>query len=428
MKLAQPENPNYVAEIVEIKTLVELTNSDYLVGTPLVGFQAIVSKDTEVGTIGVVFTAETQLSEEYTKENNLYRHSELNKDKTKAGYIEDNRRVKAMKFRGNVSNALFMPLDSLKWTGAKLEELKVGDRFDQLNNKPICKKYEKKVRVSRTEKNKVKVFKRVDEAFLPMHYDTEQYFRNKDNIAPNQEVVVTQKLHGTSIRIGNTVVKRKLGLVEKMLKRLGANIALTEFDTVFGSKRVIKDPKNPNQQHYYESAEGDDDLWTDVGKRYADMVPQNFVVYGEVIGWTKEGSPIQQNYTYNLPHGTNELYVYRVAVVTNQGLLVDLAWDLVKEFCRDRGLKTVPELWRGKHGEFNAEEWIDTDYHTRLHGGYPQAIPLAKESPVDEGIVVRVDRLATYALKVKGPQFYEFESKMLDSDEAVDMEEEGKVE
>lgn len=423
MKLKEPENKNYAATIVQIHTLNELENSDNLLGAPLLGMQAIVSKETEVGTIGVLFVAETQLSEEYTARNNLFRHKEFNEDKEKSGFIEDNRRVKAIKLRGNRSDALFMPLSSLAYTGADMDEFKVGDVFEELNGHEICKKYEVKRKSQPTfEKNKHKVFTRVDEKLFPRHYDTSQYYRVLEKYKPYTEIIVTQKLHGTLLRFSNIPVKRKLNVFEKFLSKLGVKIQKEEYDHVYGSNRVIKDANNERQEHFY-----DHDIWTEVGKRYDDMVPQNFVVYGELVGWTPDGAPIQKNYTYRQPHSTSEFYVYRVAQINPQGILTDLSWDQVKEFCRDRGMHHVPELWRGRHEDFNPEEWLDTNYHETLHGGYPQAIPLDEESPCEEGICIRVEGLAPYITKLKSPEFYAHETKMID-EEAVDMEEEGKVE
>src|SRR5882757_4597068 len=99
MKLKPPVNANYDATVVHIKTLIPLANCDNVVATPIHGYQAIVGKDTVVGDRGILFTAETQLSDEYVRANNLYRHAEKNTDVTQSGYIEDNRRVKALKFR-----------------------------------------------------------------------------------------------------------------------------------------------------------------------------------------------------------------------------------------------------------------------------------------------------------------------------------------
>lgn len=418
MKLQKPENENYAAVVVRIKSITPLENCDNVVGTPIFGFQAIVGKDTQVGDIGIVFPAETQLSEEYTHKNNLHRHSDLNDDKGKQGYLEDNRRVKAMKFRGQRSDCLFMPISSLAYTKEKIAELKEGDTFDILDGHEICKKYVVKTRSPRRiEKNKEKVFKRVDTKFLPEHYDSDNFFRNRDAIPESQHIIVTQKLHGTSIRIGNTIVRRKLKLIENLLKKMGVKIQETEFDYVFGSRKVIKDVNNPNQNHFYST-----DIWSEEGKKLEGTIPEGFIVYGELIGWTSEGAAIQKNYTYQIPAGTCDLYIYRVAFVNGQGKIVDLAWEQVKEFCKDTGLKNVPELWQGRMADLTVEDFLDRRFNDN---GYAQALPLEKEKTlVDEGVCVRVDGIAPYILKAKSPIFLQHETKMLDQ-EVVDLEAQG---
>lgn len=425
MKLEKPENDRYAAVVVRVDKTIPLNANkeagqekcDNVVGFNVNGFQAIVSKETEVGTLGIIFTAETQLSHDFVHNNNLYRHDDQNKNPGIKGYIEDNRRVKAVGFRGHRSSALFMPISSLGYAGVKEGDLQEGDIFDHINGHEICKKFQKKVPVLRVEKNKHKVFKRVDEKFLPEHYDSDNYWRNKHTIRGNTQVIVTQKLHGTSIRIGNTIVKRKLKAREKLAEKMGVGVATTEFAHVYGSCKSIKDPNNPSQNHFYET-----DIWTNAGKLLDNDVPENFILYGELVGWTEGGGPIQKNYTYKVPHGENQLYIYRVAMVNNQGIIIDLAWDQVREFCRDRGLKTVPELWRGMHKYFDPDEWIDRKY---AEEGFKNAIPLSDESPVDEGVCVRVDGNAPYILKAKSPKFFEHETKMID-EEAVDLEEDGQ--
>lgn len=419
MKFQPPENENYAATVVSIKATHPLEGCDNVVGTTLFGFQAIVGRDTPVGELGIVFSAESQLSEEYARNNNLHRHGDLNLDEGAKGYLEDNRRVKAMKFRGHRSDCLFMPLESLSYIkNLNIEDLKEGDTFDRIGDHEICKKYlvKRTVREQRLEKNKEK-FKRVDKKFLPEHYDSDNYFRHADTIPPETEVIVTQKLHGTSIRIGNTVVARRLTLLDKIAKRLGVSVKETEFDYVFGSRKVIKDVNNPNQNHFYST-----DIWTEEGRKLEGSLPSGVLVYGELVGWTAEGAPIQRNYTYGVPHGTCDLFVYRVATVGADGFVCDLSWKQVKEFCHDRGLKYVPELWRGKYRDLDVDSYMDKRYQDE---GYAGVVPLDKESPVDEGICIRVDGIAPYILKAKSPVFYAHETKMLD-EEAVDIEEEQK--
>lgn len=428
MKYDEPKNPNYAATVIRVRNLIDLEGLDNLKGLPVFGLQALVGKDTPLGELMVMFPAESQLSLEFAYENNLHRHGDLNKDESAKGYLEDNRRVKALKMRGHRSDALVMPLTSLlyafppKERAAALGAFAEGDTFDVLNGHEIVRKYYiKEPRTNRAvDRNAVKKFRRVDEKFLPEHFDTENYWRNAHHIPADAEVVVTQKLHGTSIRFGRTIVRRQLSWLERLAKRFGVKVAETEYDNVYGSRKVIKDPNNPDQQHFYG-----DDIWTAAGKRYDELIPDNFIVYGELVGYTAEGSPIQKNYTYDLAPGENELYIYRVAVVTNGGLLVDLSWDQVKHFAADRGLKVTPELWRGKHGNFEVDAWIDRSFSS---DGLSAPVPLSHKGTVDEGVCVRTDvGRAPYILKAKSPIFLQHETKMLD-EEALDVEAEGALE
>jgi hypothetical protein len=418
MKLASPANPNYAAVVVKIPTLNSLEGCDNIVGAPLLGFQAIVSKDTQPGTVGIVFTAETQLSEEFAKVNNLHRDTTLNADPAASGYLEANRRVRAIKLRKHRSDALFMPLSSLAYTGVNPADLNVGDTFDQLNGHEICRKFERPVSQGNRRDPMAKAtkkFERIDAKFLPEHYDTSRYWGNEDKIPQSARIIVTQKLHGTSIRIGNTVVRRQPTWRDKIAQRwLKVPVTQYGYDNVYGSRKVIKDVNNPNQNHHYGT-----DIWTHYGKQLDGLIPEGFVVYGELIGWTPDGAPIQKDYTYNVPQGEAHLYVYRVAHVNPQGLVTDLAWPQVEEFCAQRGLKTVPAFAEMLHADFDPAEWIDRRYFEQ----HRHAVPLSgSKKLVDEGVCVRWDGLIPTILKAKSPIFLQHETKALDDDNAVDVE------
>jgi len=405
------DSVNYAATVVRVKHVIPLENCDNVVAISVLGYQAIVGKDVQVGDLLVVFLAESQLSDDYASVNNLYRHSEKNFNPAAKGYIEDNRRVRAMKFRGHRSDALAMPLSSLDgFVGSTFaeSELTEGDTFDTINGVEICRKYVIKTKgPTQAQSRQDKVFKRVDAKFLPEHYDTENYFRNEDLIGDDEYIVVTQKVHGTSIRISNTIVRRQLKWYERLAKRFGVKVAETEFDYVYGSRKVIKDVNNPNQNHFY-----DVDLWSTEGAKYADLLPENVIVYGELIGWTPNNAPIQASYTYDVPTGEARLIVYRVAVVTGDGHLYDLSWEAVKEFCRERGLKHVAEVWSGFKGDFDPQQFLDVDLRTVVDNN--EIVPLCPASPCDEGVVIRVERLSPRFYKAKSPAFLRHESAFLD--------------
>lgn len=448
MKLNPPKNNNYAAVIVKVNTLVDLEGLDNLVGAPILGHQALTQRTgTQVGDLKVVFTAETQLSHDFCAINNLYRDETLNKDPAEKGYLEKNRRVRALKLRGHVSNALLMPLQSLSYTGVNLSDLNEGDTFDHLNGHDICCKYEIPVRRSGSHaKPKIeKAFKRVDRKLFPEHLETDAYWRNKKDLKPGREVVITQKVHGTSLRVGRVPCAREKGFVERLFNRFFKTLDF-EYDVVFGSRKVIKDVNNPNQQHFY-----DNDIWTEYGKTIADVIPEGFIVYGELIGWTKnsdgEDIPIQKNYTYHCRPGECELYVYRVAVVNAQGTLADLSWDGVKEFCTERGLNWCPELIRvpidrpedleadevDEESPFDTlDEVLDDLMDTRFaefpkdHWDYwgwwnEQPLPLSDKKTVDEGVCLRQEGVVPVILKCKSPVFLEHETKLLDKG-VVDIE------
>ena len=402
MALTTEHDVNYAAEVVRVRTLVPLAGLDNLRAVPIGGYQALVSKDTAEGTLMVALVAGAQVSEQTARTLNLHRHEHLNADPTQSGYLEDNRRVKAIRLRGHASNALLVTAESL----GVPEDTPEGTTFTHINGNEVVRKYVVKTREPNNAQTKW-AFRRVDAKYLPEHIDTLNYWRNKHLIPEDAFVTITQKVHGTSIRMANTIVKRKLTWLERLAQKFGVTVAETEFDHVFGSRKVIKDPNNPNQDPWYGS-----DIWARVGQEYAHLIPQNVVVYAELVGWVDESKAIQPNYTYRVPRGEHRLLVYRVAVVTGDGGLYDLSWEGVKQFCAARGLEVTPELWAGPHREFVPEFWLDQKYAPHYAG----AIPLDDDSPVDEGVCVRWDGgTVPVVLKAKSPVFLGHEEKLLEA-------------
>jgi hypothetical protein len=410
MNFDKPKNSNYAAVVAKVVKVSPLEGCDNVMGTYLLGGQAIVGKDVKEGDLGIVFPAECQLSREFCRENSLYRHPELNAE-PKKGYVEDNRRVKAVKFRGHLSTCLFMPPSCLSYLGVDASSLKEGMTFDSIDGKEVCRKYELVVDSpndgSGKAKGKAQPPSRIIPECFPLHVDTENYFRNSHLIPQEAEIVVTQKLHGTSVRVAHTVVRRKLTLVERVLKSLGVMISDTEYDVVFGSRKVTKDSKD--KPGFYL-----DDVWVKEGQKIAHLLPKGYAVYGEIIGRTDSGAEIQKGYSYRHETGGRSLYAYRVAIVSPDGHVTDMDFDQMRRFCVTRGIKCVPEVWRGRHSEFVAEQWMDL----RLADtGHAQCVPLDPTGVVDEGVVVRHDGDRPVLLKAKSPKFLLHETKMLDSSE-----------
>lgn len=223
MHLEAPKNINYSATVIRIPVTVELDGLDNLVGVPVLGHQALTQKaGKHVGELALAFTAETQLSHEYAHHNNLYREAGLNLDPNEKGYLEKNRRIRAIKLRGHRSDALLMPLSSLAYATVDWPSLQEGDTFDHINGVEVCRKYEvaQKHRQNPARSKVEKAFKRVEDKLFPAHIDTDQYHRSKHLLKAGCEVIVTQKLHGSSIRVGRVPVLRRLSWVERLLIRI----------------------------------------------------------------------------------------------------------------------------------------------------------------------------------------------------------------
>jgi hypothetical protein len=420
----------YSAVVVRLPELIDLANCDNVKGAMFFGQQAIVSKDSVPGTLGVLFPAESQLSEEYLHMNNLFRDPTKNYDVMEKGYFENNRRVRAQTFRGHRSEAFWMPIESLEFTdSASLHAKREGDTFTELNGHKICEKYIPRGTKIRMGMMQVPKERRVDTKFFPEHFDTTNFFRNQFKIPKGAYIIGTQKLHGTSVRVGNVPVKQKLGWLAKLAKRFGVPVNDTAYELVAGSRRVVKDSKNPDGGFY------DTDIYTDVAKDIADAIPQGFVVYGELVGWTPSGQPIQKGYTYGLPRGVSRFYVYRVAQINPQGKQFDLSWEQVKEFATQRGLYYTPQLftdefmpneksWTYPTEQFLTEYFLDkrlADDH-RLEGFVDEEpVPLEPDNVSDEGVVIRVEGMVPQFYKAKSPKFLAHETKMLDQ-EVEDLE------
>lgn len=418
---------NYAAQVVRIPEPIKAQNSDRLYVVNVLGYSIIVDESwkDKTGDLAVFFPAEAQIAEQLAWYANLNSDASKNMDTEEKGYLGKNRRVRAIKLRGNISSALLLPLYVVgSFSGTSPEEFFEGDAFDTINGLEICRKYELPVKAANLSAGQKKIkaaFKRVDEKVFPMHIDTDHWLRNEYQVQDDDVLIVTQKLHGSSVRFGNVPVKVKHTWLEKLAAKLGVRVRETEFDKVGGSRKVIKDPNNPDQAHFYGT-----DIWTETLKTYGDVLPKNVIVYGELVGFTPDGAPIQKGYTYEANPRDMYLYVYRVSVVTEEGGLYDLSWDQVRLFCDTRGLYYTPELWRGFKKDFNLAAFDEKNFWKEdvsfgTHPFYPDTpVELsAGGTGKDEGIVIRVDRGDTVPalFKYKFASFLAHETEDLDAQE-----------
>lgn len=409
---------NYAAQVIRVERLVELPGLDNLRGVPLFGYLALVSKETEVGSLMVAFVAETQLNPDFAAQMQLFRKPELNADPDpeKVGYLEHHGRVKAVKFRGHVSSALLLPV----W----LDDMTEGLRFDTINGIEISHKYVPPVKGSPTTPKSPKRDKVFGDVALQLkeHPDTAQYLREERSINEWTHVIVSQKIHGTSVRAMKVRIEREPTWLERFARWFKIPVDLTEWTWAVGSRKVIKSVAGSNKEssnHWY--AEGD--IWTRVMAEYENVIPNGMAIYGEIYGYVPGTStPIQTNYTYDAKPGEAKFIAYRI--VNGDYDLSDAA---AREFCEARAIAFVPKLWEGAKLALDPSDWMDKRLNETAQkyfqetgeddcfAGYP--LPLSKGCPVDEGVVILVEGLTPKRYKLKSPLFFAYESKMLDQGE-----------
>ena len=441
MKLKVPKNSNYAAVVVQIKTIVQLENCDNVVAAQIMGNQVIVGKDVQVGDVGLYFPLETQLTDTYLSNNNLYKDAEQNKDKTKKGYFEKNGRIRCVKFRGNKSEGLFMPMESLSFVLKPSETLEIGQEFDELNGSILCQKYIVKAKgepgVAGSKKQKIgkKAKSKLIENQFRFHDDTSMLFRNLHKIHPDDIISMAYKVHGTSSISAKLLCKKSLKWYETALQKLGVNIVDTHYDFIYSSRKVVKnaDLRDTDNSFYTE------DIWGITHNELKEFLQDGMTIYYEVVGFLPNGSYIQGPYDYGCDPCEHKNMIYRITYTNPSGKVFEFSVKQVRDWCKDRGLETVPQLYYGYAKDFYDEIVYDGSDETKIIGlfsdmdingwrdSFLQKIKdkynekdcyICENRVPEEGCVIRIEKNEFEAYKAKSNRFYEFETKLLDKGES----------
>jgi hypothetical protein len=202
------------ALICKLGELQPIEGADRIAQVTMFGETVIVSKDHFEGQVGLLFDCETQLSHEYASANNLYRHSNLNEDQSKSGYLDDNRRIRPIQLKGVKCSAMWMPLSSVYNLDTKIPNLNIGQEIEEINGVPICSKYvTQKTKQNSTKPKEGRVSLKDKVPTFKEHLDTDQWGRNSHKVKEGDLVIITEKLHGcfpnnTKIYMADNSVKK----------------------------------------------------------------------------------------------------------------------------------------------------------------------------------------------------------------------------
>jgi hypothetical protein len=448
----KPKDINYVATIIQIKNIIPIEGMDRIQHTDIFGNKVIVSKNVKIGDRGIFFPVECKLSEEYLKENNLYRDLSLNKDGTKKGYFEASGRIKALKFRGAVSSGLFMPEESLGYVNNVIERLSTGDFFDEIEGHLICEKYIVKIPSIPRKQNKYKkpkISKLIQNQFR-FHIDTENLGKNIYKINLLDTISITDKKHGTSVISSKILCKRKLSFPEKIMKFLRVKINDVHYDNIYSSRRVIKNG-DLEEKHFYNH-----NIWGTANEVLKDKLLDGMSIYAEIVGYLPSGKMIQKDYDYGCIKPEEKepfkigkhykIYIYRITYTNTCGNVFEFSNPQIQEWIhfnfKVAGIEGVlfpEEIYKGLYKDF-------LTFVLKIES-VGSMVPESNEVILDkirkvliekncqyctnkvpmEGIVMRKESNSFDVYKYKSFFFLERETKMLDKNEE-DIEAQNEVE
>lgn len=352
---------NYQARVVVIDNLSKHENADRLQITNIFGSDVVVGLNVSVGDVGLYFISGTQLSEVFASSNNLVRKKDPVTGEVSGGMFDENRRVRAQTLRGRKSDGFFIELPSLLKAGVSestLFEMKPGDSFTELDGIQICNKYISPRQSSGTiGKARTRNPKELVSKMFLQHFDTPQlrFVMDKllDETVIDSPIVITEKLHGTSQRTGNVLLKQPLRGFKGFLSRMFTLPTERVFyKHIIGTRRtVLKDADG------YHSRS----LRIDAAAPFMNL-HKGETVYYEVVGYdgdkpimgSADNSKIDKDFvkkygkttvfSYGNKVGQFSTYVYRITQTNEDGIAVDLSWEALKERCSELGVKHVPEL------------------------------------------------------------------------------------
>ena len=416
----------YTAYVTKLKNIRPHPNADRLNLAECFGNTVVISKDYDAETLYLYFPTDGQLSEKYATINNLVRKKD-DAGNSVGGYLDpDKRNIRAIRLRGEKSDGLVMPLDSVAYTGVDISEFQEGIVIHMLNGHEICCKYVPRCNPGRSSENGNRTRKKkVNIAPLfAEHADTEQLAYNLSAFKPGDQIEISLKMHGTSQRTGYLPVLKgyKRNFLDFILRRAGKPIY--EYDYVSGTRRTVL-------ENYEGGYYGDNEFREQHSKIFEGKLHRGETVYYEVCAFTESGTPIMSSgkvpkeaqaqygetmvFSYGCePTGKRRLYgqdedgvfsieedvprsvmyVYRMTLTTEEGYVVEYTPDQVRYRCEQMGVNAVPVFWTGYIPEhpgsadddtITAGEWIKN----KAEQYYDGPDPIGK-THVREGVVVRI--------------------------------------
>lgn len=390
----------YCGYITELHGLRKHSNADRLQCVEVFGNNIIVDLSYQEGQKVIFFPVDGQLDEVYADNNNLLRKKDEEGNNI-GGYMDpDKRNIKAIKLRGEKSEGLILPIETLA-PYVDVSTLSVGDKISTLNGTEICKKYIPKrnhhANISNYKSNKTKQKTQISFPLFKEHIDTEQLAYNQAAFKPGDKCTITLKMHGTSARTQFTQeIIQKNHWYNHLLRIKPKEIR--EWKTVSGTRRVILTQFDDVSGYYGTNA-----FRKPYHDFFSDKLEKGECVYYEIVGYINENTPIMgsvsnsklkdkeikklygdtMEFSYGCEKGKNDIYVYRMTMTNEDGYVVEYPDWLMRLRCEQMGVKCVPLF-----ETFTFTTW--EDLMERVEKYYDGPDPIGG-THIREGVVVRIE-------------------------------------
>lgn len=336
-------------EVIKIDSIEVHPNADRLELANIAGWQCVVQKGKFIPDQPVVYIPIDSILP-----NDLESHLFPPESKVKL----TKSRIRTIKLRGAVSQGMVLSIGELREGGFLDDSVKIGD--DLAENLGITKYEPPEISTPQYKTNAVKP-KRYKNPNFKEYTKIENFKWYPDLFKEGEEVVIQEKIHGSSFRAGyvefhaDTWWKK----VKKFLK------LAPEYEFVYGSHKVQLQNKPVYNGFYSEN------IYLGTVEKYELEKKLNYgeVIYGEIYG-----PKIQKDYHYGCQEGEYKLVLFDVQ---RHGKYINHA-EFV-DFCHEVDLPYVPVEYVGPYTNAKEikEKWVDGKS------------TLCPEQEVREGVVIK---------------------------------------
>lgn len=321
-----------IVEVCKIEKIEKHPNADRLSIATIKGWHCIVGLDQyKVGDLVVFCPPDSMIPDDIIEQYNLE-------------YLKKGKRVRTVKLRGFISQGLVLDIP-LPMGSSWKEGLDVAIMMGITKYEPPAPKYQQ-------FKGQKKSSKKKRNPLFDKYTDIENIKNYNRIFQEGDEVIITEKIHGTNFRAGRLPISPGYGWIDKIKYFIDKFLLNKKYEFVYGSHNV-QITYHANRNCFYG-----DDVYGKIANRYklAEIIPKDYIIYGEIYG-----KGIQE-----LTYGVEGLEVVFFDVKYKGKYL---SYNEFWAFCTQFQLPMAPKLYEGPFSEKVLKECTegDTTIYTANH-------------------------------------------------------------